>query len=350
MRVLIIKTSALGDILHALPLADYLQQHPDVQEIDWVSERPGSEILEHCPWINSVHLYDSKAWRKRPFAASSRQSFSSFRQRLQQKTYDYVFDLQGNTKSALPGLLSHAHKKVGYGWKSVPEWPNLLSTQLRLNPPSGLSVRARYLYFVQSCLPLPTYQARPLQLQLSPEASGHVDKIAALDSPFWLLCPGSAWKNKQLPQAQVLSLSRALLEHSPVQLKIAWGSPEEERLADELTAALGPRAQKLPKLPLSQLHAVIQRARGVIAMDSLALHLASSCQAPTFGFFGPSSSQHYAPAGLGNASYQGACPYGLQFTQRCPKLRRCATGACLREQPTEDLCRRLLDWAAQQDG
>ena len=70
---------------------------------------------------------------------------------------------------------------------------------------------------------------------------------------------------------------------------------------------------------------------GVISVDSAALHLCGTTTTPSFSLFGPSSALAYRPLGSKHDAFQGTCPYGTTFDKRCPSLRTCETGACLKE-------------------
>ena len=75
----------------------------------------------------------------------------------------------------------------------------------------------------------------------------------------------------------------------------------------------------------------------VIAMDSLPLHLAGTTETPTFSIFGASSANKYKPKGKKHLAFQGTCPYKRTFERRCPVLRTCSTGACIRDLHGEEL-------------
>jgi len=133
MRILIVKTSSLGDILHAFPILDYLKEHFPKARVDWVVERPFAELICRHPLVRQTLLIDTRAWRKNLWRG--REAIGAFKRELQQITYDWLFDLQGNCKSGLITYLARAKEKVGFGKATVPEWPNLLVTKRRYNPP-----------------------------------------------------------------------------------------------------------------------------------------------------------------------------------------------------------------------
>ena len=139
MRFLIVKTSSLGDIIHAFKALAYLRHKCPYAEIDWVVEKPFRLLVERHPMVDHVHIIDTKQWRKQWWK----------QRKLKFPGYDIVFDLQGNLKSAW--ILSKVKSKLkfGFGLQTVPEWPNCLFTNMRVNPPKGQNIRDDYLALVQ---------------------------------------------------------------------------------------------------------------------------------------------------------------------------------------------------------
>ncbi|MGE3954956.1 MAG: glycosyltransferase family 9 protein [Parachlamydiales bacterium] len=321
MRILIVKTSSLGDILHAFPILDAL---PSAQ-IDWVVERPFAELVSRHPLVHQTLTVDTKQWRK----GRSLKGFAEFCRTLRHTPYDWVFDLQGNCKSALFTLLARSKNKVGFGKETVPEWPNLLATKTRYNPPPGRNIRQDYLYLVSQALGIPDeLPQRTTPLTVTAKERSQVDKLLAhpkLQQKRILVCPGSAWPNKRLPlPALVTFCSR--IDGGLIWL---WGNDEERGLAHQLHQQFGTRSVVAPKLSLPALQHLMGQVDRIITMDSLPLHLAGLTSTHTTSFFGPSLAAKYAPLGDHHTPLQGTCPYNQTFTKRCPKLRSCPTGACM---------------------
>lgn len=306
MKLLIVKTSALGDIIHTFPVLAYLRQKFPKAQIDWVVEKRNAELLEAHPEIDHVLTIESKKWPKTLFAAH-----------LRKDRYDVVFDLQGNCKSAAVLAQVRAKKRVGFGRKSVAEWPNLLLTSTKINPPKERNIRDDYLAVVQGYYKDNTpFVSPPVELISDPI---DVKKEACL------VCPGAAWPNKRLGDAQLIHA----LKQTEGPFLFAWGTDEERIRAAKLAAAV--EGDVLPKLSLPKLQNVMRQCRLVIAMDSLPLHLCGTTHTPSLSFFGPSMASKYAPLGDHHMTVQGMCPYGLTFEKRCPRLRTCQTGRCLND-------------------
>lgn len=340
MKILILKTSSLGDIIHAFPLLAYIKKlHPEAI-VDWVVEAPYAELLRAHPDVHKTLLIDTKKWRKHIFSGETRRQIRTFVRELRLVNYDVLFDLQGNSKSALVGATARASVKVGFGRRTVSEWPNLLVTNRKYDSPSGRNIRLDYLYLAQRYFgedPRNYEEMAPVQLAIGAAEELVIEKI--MNQPqlhgkrIILVCPGSAWKNKQMTHEGLLRLlSDISRKESNVAFLMAWGNDSEKEFCNFLHDRLQVPSLVMDRLPLPALQRVMALVDQVIAMDSLPLHLAGTTATPTLSFFGPSSGNKYAPIGDQHQYHQGICPYGRQFEKRCPILRSCPTGACIRKE------------------
>lgn len=338
MKFLIVKTSSLGDIIQTFPAADYLRnRYPDCQ-IDWVVEKPFAELLQANPQINRTICVATKKWRRiLPFVDNIKQ-IKQMLTELRAVKYNAVFDLQGNSKSGLITLAAYGEKKVGFGRKSVPEWPNLLATNVRFDVPEGDNIRRDYLAVVRAFFNDSTpYDPQGVILQVNNEEKARIRQILGDQiGKTILVCPGSMWRNKQVPEKTLQELLQAIYKNYHCRFLFLWGSKEEQECAERLQKGFE-NSKVVEKLPLAALQNLMHGVDLVLSMDSLPLHLAGTTNTPTFSIFGASLGSKYIPLGKANYYVQGACPYGQAFTKRCPALRKCATGACIRELSVEHL-------------
>lgn len=331
MKILIVKTSSLGDIIHCFPVIAYLREKFPTSQIDWVAEKGCQELLTRNPEIRNVHEINTKKWRKEIFSKTTRLEFRQFKKNLKTHTYDVVFDLQGNCKSGLITFLANGKKKIGFGAKTVPEWPNLLATKNRYNPPPNINIRNAYLHLVQTFFQdFQEPKTFSILLHISDEESSQIQSLLQKSNgkKNVVICPGSIWKNKMLPTKTL----EQLMEHLPENpyFFLLWGNEYEAKIADALHQAFPNRSFIMPKLSLACLQNFFSKVDQVVSMDSLPLHLAGTTNTETLSFFGPSLANVYKPIGKQHSHIQGQCPYGLLFEKRCPKLRTCSTGACQR--------------------
>ncbi len=326
--ILIVKTSALGDVVHTLPVLHYLRARFPKAQIDWVVEKGSVDFLAADPVLDRVLAVDTREWRKGKQWKGMRVFFHT----LRETEYDAVFDLQGNFKSALITLSAKAKHKVGFGFHSLPEKLNLLATNHRFEVPTGINVRARYLHVLQSYFK-----------DIVPFVEHRVS-AAKEKQPTIMVCFGSKWPHKQLSVQTWKAFLHRVAEETGYPFVFIWGDEKEKVMAEELQRAFCASSETLGGMTLLEWQERMGEMTAVIAVDSMGLHLCGLTNTPAFGIFGPSSSAVYAPLGASHGAFQAACPYGINFIQRCPRLRSCATGACLKELGSEKLAAAFITW------
>ncbi len=325
MRVLIVKTSSLGDIIHAFPVLSYLHERHSSLEIDWVVEESFSELVRAHPLVNRVFCINTKQWR----TGKGLTNLFHTKKAIQEHHYDVVFDLQGNTKSALVTWWVRSQDKVGYGKGLVFEWPNLLVTNLKFTPDSSVNVREENLFLPRSYFQdHQPFQDSGVTLKITTKEQQQIDQILhALSSKKKIIvCPGSTWINKQMSPESLIVFLRKIPDAT---FLLTWGNASEKKIVEQLHASIE-NSQIIPRFSIPALQNLMSSMDLVIAMDSLPLHLASTTSVATYSIFGPSSASKYQPLGPQHTSFQGTCPYNRSFSRRCPILRSCKTGACMR--------------------
>lgn len=347
--ILIVKTSSIGDVIHTFGVLGYLRERFPRARIDWVVEKSCADLLRAHPLVDTALVVDTRAWRRTPFSKQTREEVSAFSNLLRTEEYDLLIDLQGNSKSALITLLAKAKDKVGFDWKSLPEKPNWFVLNKRYPALKNAGVRLRYLNLVQSYFQDPkSFAESPHLLKISEGEDLRLKEIlskpALSHSKKLMVAFGSKWKNKQLSEETLFEFVSKIAQEPALSLIFIWGSKEEKEVADKLAAAFPEKSTSVGELSLNLWQALMNEMTGVIAMDSAALHLCGTSLAPSFSVFGASSSSYYKPEGDKHGAYQGACPYGRTFEKRCPILRTCSTGACIRSLSAEPLYRAFLSW------
>ncbi len=337
MKILIVKTSSLGDIVQAFPVISYIKKKFPESTIDWVVEEPFASLVSAHPAVDHTLIIDTKSWRKSFFSLGMQSKMLQSVKRVRQDHYDVIFDLQGNVKSGVVTAFARGKAKVGFSRDSVTEWPNVLCTNKRFSTPEGLNVRSTYLHLVQSFFndfgPV-AFGTSPVVLKLS---SAEQQQLNALHEdlkkrvkPLVMVCHGSNWKNKQLTLEALSEFLKLLEVHLECDYAFGWGSEIEKGEAQSLKKEFN-TSLLLPKMSLPLLQHLMADMSLIIAMDSLPLHLSATTSTATFSVFGASLGERYAPCGEKHHFVQGSCPYGRSFNTRCPILRSCPTGACIRE-------------------
>lgn len=326
---LIIRTSAIGDIVQTFPVVDYLKRRYPEAWIDWVVEESYAPLLKAHPDVDQVLAVQTQKWRRQLYLSSE---VSDFRKNLREKRYDAVFDLQGNTKSALFTFMARG-PKVGFGWQTVPEKANWFAASHHFDPPLNGPIQLRYLSVVQSYFhdSSPFVPAEVL-LKLTPQEESQLETFRQGDLRI-LVAFGSKWENKRLSPATLKQFLDSIAEKYRPVFYFIGGTSRELAEAQELTERFAPQSVLIGKISLPLLQAVMREMSLVIAMDSAALHLCGTTKTPSFSIFGPSLATVYKPVGDQHIHIQGTCPYQRQFESRCPVLRSCPTGACIRDLP-----------------
>ncbi len=334
-RILIVKTSSIGDILQAFSVLPFLRKRFPQAKIYWAVEARWKSLIENHPFLQEAVCVD----RNRKFF-----SYKNIRKR----PYDLLFDLQGNTKSALVTFLARSRYKVGFSKESVKEFPNLFATQLRYSVPLGENIRDQYLHLVYSFCreKQSTYQECPSFFERE-EDKALVQKVFAeipKEKKVLFIAPWSKWENKELSfsflQAWLEKIERV---YAPFFLFV-WGEEKEKNKTEKLQKIFLTSSLVIEKTSFFSLRLLIQKCSGVIASDSSLLHLTALTSTPSFSFFGPTSQKVFSPLGKVDQGIQGSCPYQVHFIKQCPFLRSCSTGRCLKDLSIGELFKSFSIW------
>lgn len=328
MRILIIKTSSLGDVIHALPVIGYLRQVSPGSEIDWVVEEQFLPILEHNPLLSRIHVVRTKRWRKAPFSPETRRDLKALWQALRERSYDLVFDIQGNLKSGLIARLSGAKERIGFDAAAVQEKLNLLFTTRRVPfRPQDRNVSDRYLRIVSEPFGGEYAGSDPAATIFSaPEDEAAADSyMASLDgNPVFLFQVGTTWQTKLWRPEGWSELARRLVERFPAAvILINWGSPDEKAWGEQIIAEVGGGVRLLPWLKIRELIPVIRRVDLVIGGDTGPLYMAAAVGTPTISYYRATDASRYAPQGERHISIQAPMECaGCQYTT-CRRDEEC---------------------------
>ncbi|NGX46082.1 MAG: Lipopolysaccharide heptosyltransferase 1 [Chlamydiae bacterium] len=329
-HILIVKTSAIGDVIQTFPVIEYLKARVPEVKIDWVVERASARLVQSHPLVDRVLIADTKRWRRHPWRKKQRLSWSAFARHLGRTSYDLLLDFQGNSKSALITHMANADEKVGFSWSATAEKPNVLATTKRFYVSPRMEIRERYLTLAALAFgDSLEFKSEGIALQISEEEEERLDRLDREQPLRFMVAFGSNWPNKQLQKETLEGFLELVADKWEPHFLFIFGNPEEEKIAESLAVKFKGEAVGNLSLPLWQ------RLMGVmdlvIGVDSAGLHLAATTSVPTFSIFGPSSPRVFKPKGEQHAAYFGACPYGRTFEVRCPILRNCSTGACMRK-------------------
>jgi heptosyltransferase-1 len=344
MRVLIVKISALGDVVHALPALAYLKSvHPEAR-IDWLVEEGFAPLLEGHELLRRVHRLGLKRWRRigpRAVLSGVRRMVAT----LRGERYDMVLDLQGNCKSGLFTLLSGAALRYGFAANGVREWPNLLATNRKVSLTSAdhhISDRslavARAAFPNGSCRPL----AGPLCVapQAAEAVAGKLAELGLGDGPLVVLQYGTTWQTKLWPLQHWQELVRRLVAEDHVRPVLIWGN-DAERAAAEAICPAGERGALIwPRGTLPELVALLARADLVVGGDTGPIHMAAAVDTATVSLFRVTDASRNGPRGPRHIRLQAAMDCAPCLRKQCERDEEC--GRSIGVEQVLDAVRRLL--------
>jgi heptosyltransferase-1 len=309
MRVLIVKTSALGDIVHALPVIDYLRQVEPSVELEWVVEEQFLPLLEHNPHLARLHVVRTRAWRKAPLSRNTRRELAHLCAALRERPYDLVFDIQGNLKSGLLTRLSGAGQRIGFTYDVLQEKLNALFTTRKIPFRScDRHVTDRYLRVVG--VPFGRdYRELSLTgiIQSSPEEEEIADRFMAglPDGLVFFFQVGTTWSTKLWHTGGWCDLARKICErYDGATILLNWGSPAEKALAGEIAKTVGASVRLVPWLTVRELIPLIRRVDLVIGGDTGPVYMAAAVGTPTVSYYRATDAATYAPRGDQHRSLQ----------------------------------------------
>jgi heptosyltransferase-1 len=280
VRVLIIKTSSLGDVIHTLPaITDAAHAIPGIR-FDWVVEEGFAEIPSWHPAVDQVIPVAIRRWRKNIWQTLKSGEWKAFKQRVRARKYDLVIDAQGLVKSA---WLTRYVKAPVAGLDRYSAREGLASRfyDRRLSVATGQHAveRVRQLFALALAYDLPegigNYGLDLDRLQLPPAA------------PYVVFLHGTTWATKHWPEAYWRELAERMGRRK-LQVLLPWGNPAEKARAERIAQGLN-NCQVLPKLNLVGVARVLAAAKACVAVDTGLGHLAAALDVPTISLFGPTN-------------------------------------------------------------
>ena len=275
MRALIIKTSSLGDVVHALPaLTDAQRVMPELS-FDWVVEEAFSPVPSWHSTVIQVIPVALRRWRKAPLAKQTRHQWHEFKHRIHAADYDLVIDAQGLLKSA---WLTRMVKSTSHGFDRSSAREGLVALSYdkthHVSRDKHAIERVRELFAKTFDYPLPT----------GPAEYGIYTEDPDIDSSQLVFLHGTTWQSKHWPEPYWLELIK-LVTQDGFQVQLPWGNNEEKLRAERL-AQSNELAQVSPAMNLNEMAALLSCSAGAIAVDTGLGHLAAALSLPAVSIYG----------------------------------------------------------------
>jgi heptosyltransferase-1 len=314
-RFLIVRLGALGDVVHAIPVAAALRRaFPDAR-IDWLVSAKHREILDLVPVIDRRLVIND-----RDDAAGGTSLLAAIGE-LRGGDYDVALDLQGLIKSAVLARASGARRVVGFSSRYARERLARLFYTEAFDPGRGGLYDPRETRHVVdinlgvlSVLGLP---ARPAEFPIEDVKSAAAQHAAQqTGGRYALLNPGAAWPNKRWPPARLAALAAHLRSRHGLMSVVLWG-PGEEALASAVVDGAGGSAVLSSKTSIADLVALARGAMLMVSGDTGPTHIAAALGTPIVGIYGPTRPARNGPMAPDDVtvSRDSVC--------QCHHLRRC---------------------------
>ncbi len=353
-RILLIKLSAVGDVVHSFPVANRLRRRYPAARIDWVVKPSIAELVRHHPAINNVVLYAdhaaSHSWRSGWAAiGAARRLFAE----LRSAEYELVIDLQGQLRTAILALATGAPLRIGFdrprtqvwcaserqftalarrhAWQGAREGSWLAYTHRLSIPTLDTHAVDRYLRFVSMLGP--GEDGVDFSFTIPDSSAAHADRLLGErigesdGKPLAVIAPGTIWETKHWSNKGFAQVARHLVRRNFAVVLI--GSKGECGVCQQVAEA-APGVVNLAGLTtLSELAAIVRRAAICITNDSGPMHLAVALDRPVVSVFGPTDplwiGPYLRPGAVLSASL--ACsPCYLRQLSRCPHQHACMRG------------------------
>jgi heptosyltransferase-1 len=284
-KILIVRVSSLGDVVHNMPvIADIRRRYPDAQ-IDWLVEESFASLVELVDGLRRAIPFSLRRWRKRWFSAANWREIGKFRRELEAEKYDLVIDCQGLIKTAWVAgwargpLVGLANRTEGAGF----EWPVrfFYDRRVPIEPRTHVVERTRQLVAVALGLPRP---------ELTDEIDFGLDTRRAalalsqtglnLPVPYVVFVHATSRADKQWPDAAWIELGQALVRRG-ASIVLPWGSDVERATSEKLAKEFGAAAIVPPKLSLPAVVGLIEGAAATVGVDTGLVHIAAALKRPT---------------------------------------------------------------------
>mgnify|MGYP000009085536 FL=1 len=317
-NILVVKLSAIGDVIHALPVSYAIKEtYPDAH-LTWVVEPTAYPILEDNPYIDDIILFEKAKFRS---LGGFLHAIGPLRRRLRRRRYDASLDLQGLFKSA--AIVFNARVKRRIGTANMREGANLVSRPVKGAHAHGHIVE-RYLD-VARALGCRVDEVR-FPVTVSARDANAAEIVLAREGVpegrrFIALAIGANWPNKRWPAEHFAALSDRLYRAHYIPVLVGGGRLDETLAQDIMAAVEIPPINLVGRTNLKQLAHIFTRASLVLGGDTGPVHLAAGLGTPTVMLMGPTDANRNGPYGqLENAievdrrcraCWKRACPKGF---------------------------------------
>ncbi len=332
-EILIVRTSALGDVLHGMPVAAALKERFPHCRITWVVDERYRELLDGNPWVDRTVQVRFKGGMRSLLSGRARRNWTGVARSLRRVRFDLAIDLQGLMRSGLIARLSGAPVRIGFPKghvrealnraftnvqpRSIPPRSHVIDRNLALLHPLGIRTRERRL-----ALRVPPGVEDRVRQYLHRNGGAEALRVA--------VNPAAGWVTKQWSPRRYAEIADRISKAWDARVFLLWG-PGEKALAEQVRSGMQQPGHVVPEMGLTALAALIRACDLFLGGDSGPLHLASALGVPVLGLYGPSDPVRNGPFRPADRVVTAAAPCGP-----CYK-RHCAGAGCMDSIPVDEV-------------
>jgi heptosyltransferase-1 len=318
-KVLIVKLSSMGDIVHSLPVAESLKsKFPDFF-IGWAVEEDFKDILHAAPYIDRVYPLNTKQWR-RDLRYNTLREISSAIKEIRDANFDTAIDVQGLVKSGVITYLSGAPFRIGFSKSYARERLSALFINKEMTPPAELiHIIDQNLYLIRDIAGEVGSAYPRLFLTEKDElwAMGELRRMGIMDGDLKVfIAPGAGWITKLWSSEKYRNLIIELYKRYQARV-ILSGSYADRGLIEEIKEGISFPLSQFIGGSIGQMMALLKNVDLVIGGDTGPIHIASALGTPTLSLYGPSAGKRSGPRGEGHEWIQSDIPCSPCFGREC---------------------------------
>lgn len=344
-RVLIVRMSSIGDVIHTFPAYLALRRAWPSTLLGWAVEPAAAPLVQRLPGPLMVHVLDTHRWRRRWWSPATPGEIRDAIAHLRARRYELAIDFQGLVKSAVVARLSGA---TVLGLEATearePLAARLYHRKVAVDPDAHVVGQALTLAAAAGAPEAGPAEAGTTPAfpgLVTPEDRERVERALAragtsgtsgapggprADRPWVVIHSAHNWESKRWPSGRWAELGRRLHEETRLPVLWIWGPGELERTR-RIAGAAGPGNRLAPSTGLTDLAALLESARLFVGGDSAPLHLAVALGTPCVGVFGPTDPARTGPLDPVDQAVHRTLPCSFCHRRSCPL----GTRECLEE-------------------
>ncbi len=328
MKILIVKLSAIGDVIHTLPSLNALRKRFPTAHIAWVVEKAAAELIEDHPALNRVIVSNRKRWIKGLWGSdrlNNLKNIYNFIKELRDTHYDFIIDFQGLLKSGVLVGLARGSRKAGYGRGMERDEGAYLFLNEHI-PAVDMNQHAldRSLILLRSIgVPADEIEYRIPVGQNERTSAARLLKECGVDGnrPLVAVNPITRWETKRWSYRKFAELADRIIDEFSACVVFTGSKSDQDAIAS-IAAEMKHRARNMAgRTSLKELAALYEKSALAVTTDTGPMHLAAAVGTPVVALFGPTAPWRTGPYGPGNQVIRAKLECSPCFKRKCPTTK-----------------------------